>query len=120
MIKAKAYWEKATKSSYGMRGRPGGWVLCDTDTGKRLDSHRYPTEQEAIDAIPSVVAGVQTRRDAAAQQQAVDAAGTTSPRRYTEVHSAAFGTGRRYHSQPGATQYDDGSGNYGIQIWDNA
>lgn len=39
---------------------------------------------------------------------------------YTTVHSAAFGQGRRYHAQPGATQYDDGSGTYRVQIWDNA
>lgn len=39
---------------------------------------------------------------------------------YTTVQNAAFGPGRRYHSQPGATQYDDGSGTYPVQIWDNA
>jgi hypothetical protein len=39
---------------------------------------------------------------------------------YTVVQNAAFGPGRRYHSQPGATQYDDGSGTYSVQIWDNA
>lgn len=30
------------------------------------------------------------------------------------------GRGRRYASQPGATQYDDGSGKFAVQIWDNA
>lgn len=32
----------------------------------------------------------------------------------------AYGEGRRYASQLGATQYDDGSGRYNVQIWDNS
>lgn len=39
---------------------------------------------------------------------------------YTEVHSDTYGRGRRYRSQPGATQYDDGTGTYSVQIWDHA
>lgn len=44
----------------------------------------------------------------------------SSPRRYATVPNAAFGPGRRYTDQPGATQYDDGSGCYNIQIWDES
>jgi len=39
---------------------------------------------------------------------------------YTTTEHAFFGEGRRYASQPGATQYDDGSGRYNVQIWDNS
>lgn len=35
---------------------------------------------------------------------------------YTEVVSSAYGTGRRYHAQPGATVYNQGK----TQIWDNS
>jgi hypothetical protein len=38
---------------------------------------------------------------------------------YRTVSNSAFGEGRVYRSQPGATQYDDGSGRYNVQIWDN-
>ncbi|HEX3778519.1 MAG TPA: hypothetical protein VHX38_02550 [Pseudonocardiaceae bacterium] len=39
---------------------------------------------------------------------------------YREVYSPVYGRGRVYNVQPGATQYDDGSGNYNVQIWDNS
>jgi hypothetical protein len=32
----------------------------------------------------------------------------------------AYGYGRRYASQRGATQYDDGSGRFSVQIWDES
>lgn len=44
----------------------------------------------------------------------------STERRYTTVRNSAFGAGRVYHDQPGATQYDDGSGRYNVQIWDNS
>lgn len=45
-----------------------------------------------------------------------------APRRdsYRVVRGGMFGPGRRYYDQPGATQYDDGSGTYSVQIWDNS
>jgi hypothetical protein len=39
---------------------------------------------------------------------------------YRTTEHAFFGTGRRHASQPGATQYDDGTGRYNVQIWDNS
>jgi hypothetical protein len=39
---------------------------------------------------------------------------------YKTTGHAFFGAGRRYNSQRGATQYDDGSGRYNVQIWDNS
>jgi len=38
---------------------------------------------------------------------------------YRTVASATYGPGRVHADMPGATQYDDGSGRYAIQIWDN-
>jgi hypothetical protein len=43
-----------------------------------------------------------------------------SPDTYRTTNHAFFGPGRRYASQPGATQYDDGSGRFATQIWDNS
>lgn len=39
---------------------------------------------------------------------------------YRTVNSPVYGPGRVYHAQPGATQYDDGTGRYNTQIWDNS
>jgi hypothetical protein len=123
-ITAKAYFEKATKGKF-TAGKPAGWVICDTATGKSLDSYRYPTEAEATADIPRVVAVIVARRDAVqAQQEKVaamlvdEAPATPSARTYKTVHNGTYGTGRRYADQSGAVQYDDGSGRYSVQIWD--
>ena len=39
---------------------------------------------------------------------------------HTVVDSPIYGRGCRYADQPGATQYDDGSGRYNVQIWDES
>lgn len=121
-IRAKAYLEKATRSRGVMPGKPAGWVICDLDTGKSLSSRRYPTEADADADIPTVLADVARRREAHAATNARQqhAAADRQDRQYKTVRSGTYGTGRVYADQPGATQYDDGSGTYGIQIWDNA
>jgi|GEM_PF-6022857 len=46
-------------------------------------------------------------------------AGEPAPGNYTTKFSPLYGEGRVYDDQPGATQYDDGTGRFGVQIWDN-
>ena len=48
------------------------------------------------------------------------AAPAASGRRYATTPDRGFGPGRRFADQPGATQYDDGSGRYNVQIWDES
>lgn len=44
---------------------------------------------------------------------------TTQNTGFRWVHGA-MGAGKRYYAQPGCTYYDDGSGRYSIQIWDES
>lgn len=62
------------------------------------------------------VHGEQARADEDAKLEAAP----PPKRTYDEVYDSTFGVGRRFHDQPGATQYDDGSGKFTVQIWDNA
>lgn len=124
-IRARAYYEPATPGRLGLAGKPAGWVVYDMDSGKRIGMDiRHATEEAAKQAIPGLLKAhaekLQQReaQDAARETQAAEA--TAPRRRYTTVRNAAFGDGRVYADQPGATQYDDGSGRYGVQIWDNS
>lgn len=127
-IKPKAYFEPAKRAKF-MEPQPAGWVIFDDTTGKRLGADiRYGTEQEANDAIERTVAAhlalIQRNEQRAAEREAELAAEQTAReethRRYDVVQHGMFGEGRVYRDQPGATQYDDGSGRYSVQIWDNA
>lgn len=112
-------------TAYAAQGADGQWQLYVREAGTRLASSLragYPTREAADAALPAAAdihdAEIGRRRvvAAAVEEQPVRTAG--SPR-YSTVHSSAFGPGRVYVDQPGATQYDDGSGRYSIQIWDN-
>ncbi len=120
-ITAKVCFEEARKARRGTFGvdRPAGWVVYNPETGKNLTEFRYPTEQAALDAMPSLVAAYQ-RRVAEWERRMAETAAQSSGRPYDVVDGGFYGPGRRYHDQPGATQYDDGSGRYNTQIWDNA
>lgn len=124
-IRVKAYLEDAKPGRLGLTGKPAGWVVCDMDSGKRIGLDiRYATEEAAKQAIPGLLKARAEKLQHREAQDAARAAGPTEAdapaRRYTTVHHAAFGDGRVYDDQPGATQYDDGSGRYGVQIWDNS
>lgn len=127
-IRAKAYWKPAKNAKF-VAPKPAGWAILDMDSGKRIGPDvRYATEEEATAAIPAALAArarmIERNEQAAAEREATiasaDAEDRETPRRYRTVRNAAFGDGRVYDDQPGATQYDDGSGRYGIQIWDNS
>jgi hypothetical protein len=125
-IQAKVY-EQTAKRRNGRIVREAGWTVCDRSTGKDLGFTVYPTQEAAEAAIPVLLAQLSDRLDKAAQRDAATAAALatveqdeTGGRGYRTVHNGAFGEGRIYHDQPGATQYDsDGSGRYSTQIWDN-
>lgn len=125
-ITAKAYWKPAKRVKF-MDDLPAGWVIASPETGKSLSKRRYPTEEEALADAPRVLAAYLARvkantehatERATTTEAAADAAPTGRP--YTEVRNSLYGPGRVYHDQPGATQYDDGSGTYKVQIWDNS
>lgn len=103
-----------------------GFSICSPETGKHLIGTQkfYPTREEAEAALVNALRVhaanaefiAEKRREAEAQAPA--ARPVAKP--YTEVDSPTYGHGRRYRAQPGATQYDDGSGRYSVQIWDNS
>lgn len=125
-IQAKAY-EQTAKRRNGRIIREAGWTVCDRITGKDLGFTVYPTQEAAEDAIPALLSALSDRLDKAAQREATtaEALATVEPAEtigrggYRTVHDGAFGEGRIYRTQRGATQYDDGSGRFNVQIWDN-
>jgi hypothetical protein len=124
-IQAKVYCQDEKRRN-GRVVREAGWIVCDAPTGKNLGFSVYPTQEAAEDAIPVLLSALSDRLDKAAQREAATTealatveAAQPAGRRYRTVHNGAFGEGRIYHDQPGATQYDDGSGTYSVQIWDN-
>lgn len=125
-IQAKAY-EQSAKRRNGHIVREAGWTVCDRITGKDLGFTVYPTQEAAEAAIPALLSALADRLDKAAQREAattealatVEAVRPTGRSSYRTVQDGAFGEGRVYSDQPGATQYDDGSGHYAVQIWDN-
>lgn len=118
-ITPKVSYEKAKKNKY-VPDLPAGWIIYAPETGKNLSTTRYPTETAALAAVPQVLAAYLKRIADNARSRAAATAPSSPAPVYSEVRNSTFGTGRRYHSQPGATQYDDGSGHYSVQIWDNA
>lgn len=120
-ITAAAYWKPAKRNKF-VADLSEGWVIQSPETGKSLSSRRYATEEEAVADAPRVLAAyleliaTNTARAAETDRQAE----TTSQRPYVEVRSSVYGPGRVYRDNPGATQYDDGSGRYSVQIWDNS
>lgn len=124
-IQAKAY-EQSAKRRNGRIVREAGWTVCDRSTGKDLGFTVYPSQEAAEAAIPALLSALSDRLDKAAEREAatiealatVEAARPTG-RSYRTVQDGAFGQGRVYSDQPGATQYDDGSGRFNVQIWDN-
>lgn len=123
-IQAKVY-RQDEKRRQGQVVREAGWVVCDATTGKNL-GRVYPTEEAAQNAIPDLLSGLSDHRDKAAQREAATTKALatverpeTVGRSYRTVRDGAFGEGRIYADQPGATQYDDGSGRFSVQIWDN-
>lgn len=108
----------------GNQTRSAGWVVQNNITGKRmgLATDLFATREEAGAAIPRLVefhkSILRSNKEADAAAQAKMPLSTDSP--YRTVHSSLYGEGRRYHSQPGATQYDDGSGRFNVQIWDES
>lgn len=123
-IQAKVYRQEAKRRN-GRTVREAGWIVCDRATGKDLGFTVYPTPEAAEAAIPVLLVQLSERLDKAAQREATTSAALatvereTVGRSYRTVHDGAFGEGRIYADQPGATQYDDGSGHYAVQIWDN-
>lgn len=120
-IQAKVY-EQTAKRRNGRVVREAGWIVCDAPTGKNLGFTVYPTQDAAETAIPVLLSALSDRLDKAAQREAVTTAAlaTAGTGAYRTVRNSAFGEGRIYRNQPGATQYDsDGSGRYSTQIWDN-
>jgi len=132
-------YQKAKKNSF-VPDVPGGWVVYDDTTGNRLGPNTpYATREEAEAAIPALVSDLKKRRRKSQEDQAAKAAfrdahdetveeitveritsrPATPTRRYRTVQSDIFGPGRIYHDEPGATYYDDGSGRFTIQMWDN-
>lgn len=97
-----------------------GWFVTDTDTGKTLSKRAFATREDAEAALPGIVAQVQGRVDAHRAQQHDAQQTETATQSYTTVHGGLYGEGRRYDHTPGATQYDDGSGRYNVQIWDES
>lgn len=90
-IKPGVRHRRATKST------AAGWVVVDDSTGQRIGPDvRYATREEAEDHAVRAV-----------------------PADYHTVHHSFYGTGRVYDDQPGATQYDNGTGSYTVQIWDD-
>lgn len=119
-ITAKAYWVPAKKVKF-MDDKPAGWMIKSPETGNALSSRRYATEEEALRDAPQVLAHYNQRVRANEARQAECEQQATAPTHgYTEVDSPLYGPGRVYDDQPGATQYDDGSGRYSVQIWDNS
>lgn len=97
-----------------------GWYVTDDDTGKPLSKQAFATREDAEAALPEIVGQVQRRVDAHRAQQHDAQQTETATQPYTTVHSGLYGEGRRYDHTPGATQYDDGSGRYNVQIWDES
>jgi hypothetical protein len=77
----------------------GYWMLTDSATGERV-GHRSFMEREHAEAHILTMSN-------AAQSSA-----------YTTTSNGAFGPGRRYNAQRGATQYRGIDGDYSVQIWD--
>lgn len=117
------HWHKKSK---GICGTPAGWRVYDRNSGVRLSPQSivYTTEQEALNAAQghaeAYLAQQQRRAEQREQQTTEQQTTERTESDYTEVHSSLYGRGRRYHAQPGATQYQDGFGGYGVQIWDNS
>jgi hypothetical protein len=118
-ITAKAYWMPAKRVKF-VAPITAGWVVKSPETGRSLSPHRYSTEAEALADAPRVLAAHLDRVRQHASSQPVNSEPAGPGRAYTEVRSSLYGPGRVYADQPGATQYDDGSGRYSIQIWDNS
>lgn len=133
-IKPVIGYQKAKTNKF-MPDTPAGWAVYDDTTGKRISGTvPYATREEAEAAIPSVVAEIKRRRRAGQEAQAAKAAFrdaddditveriTRKPvaqqRPYRTVNTF-MGPGRIYHDEPGCTYYDDGSGRFAIQMWDN-
>lgn len=126
-IRATVTWKPAVRKPF-VEPIPAGWVIVNVDTGERIGSAatRYATEDEARAAIPGALAGLarnlerRAANDAQAAREEATAAARARQPRYTTVHSSAFGEGRIYAETPGATNYDDGSGQFNVQIWENS
>lgn len=106
--------DKMLRSGVGVERRQG-WYVYSEATGKDINKYRaHETEEAAIAARAAIVEEKTTETPAKP---------TVAPVRIDSGYrtkSSAYGEGRVYHDQPGATQYDDGSGTYKIQIWDES
>lgn len=103
-----------------------GFSICSPETGNRLFGTQrfYTTREEAdlalVNAIRVHAANMEFVATKRQESEAQAPAARPAAKPYTEVDSPLYGHGRRYDVQPGATQYDDGSGRYNVQIWDNS
>jgi len=108
---------------------PSGWMIvgpaADIVEGATVTVTKRDGSTSQVRVGP--VGGIRTTRGVEYQVAGFTKIPTPAPRPaekprtgFDLVPNAMFGTGRRYRAQPGATQYDDGSGRYRVQIWDNS
>ena len=101
----------------------GRYQVCDAQ-GTHMKVSTFATAAEAEAWI--LRAATCTPESWITQIRSVDAtdaelAAALAATGYTKVNRGVFDAAtRRYHAQPGATQYDDGSGRYNVQIGDEA
>lgn len=88
------------------------WMVFRVENGELVNAGIggvYETEAEAEAMIAKHAAAIAAKNEG----RPID----RGP--YTMKNSSVYGEGRIYPDQPGATYYDDGSGRFNVQIWDN-
>ena len=93
-----------------------GWHVYSISSGRKVNLVAYATEEAAETARQNFEAKMEAKLATVAPAAPEPVANGS----YRTVSDEWFGSGRIYRDQRGATQYDNGAGTYGVQIWDNA